>query len=61
MSDTKEHCGLFGAFGAPDAAYEVYCGLYALQHRGQESAGIICSDGVQIRSRKGMGLVGTSQ
>lgn len=59
MADIKEACGLFGAFGSPEAAYEVYCGLYALQHRGQESAGIVASDGRNIRSFKGMGLVGT--
>jgi len=59
LKELKEACGLFGAFGAPDAAYEVYCGLYALQHRGQESAGIVCSDGANIHSYKGMGLVGS--
>ena len=48
---------MFGAFGTPEAAYEVYCGLYALQHRGQESAGIVASDGKNILSQKGMGLV----
>ncbi|MEW6443356.1 MAG: amidophosphoribosyltransferase [bacterium] len=58
MHEIKEACGIFGAFGAPEAAYEVYCGLYALQHRGQESAGIVSSDGENIRSHKGMGLVG---
>ncbi len=57
MAEVKEACGLFGAFGAPEAAYEVYCGLYALQHRGQESAGIVASDGRNIVSSKGMGLV----
>ncbi len=57
MAEVKEACGLFGAFGAPEAAYEVYCGLYALQHRGQESAGIVVSDGKNIVSQKGMGLV----
>lgn len=58
VNGPRDRCGLFGAFGTPDAAYEVYCGLYALQHRGQESAGIISSDGEHIRSRKAMGLVG---
>jgi amidophosphoribosyltransferase len=55
--EVKEACGLFGAFGSPEAAYEVYCGLYALQHRGQESAGIVVSDGRDLSSSKGMGLV----
>ena len=58
MKSLKEACGLFGVLGSPDASYEVYYGLYALQHRGQESAGIVSSDGVNIRSYKGMGLVG---
>ena len=57
MAEVKEECGLFGAFGTPEAAYEVYCGLYALQHRGQESAGIVASDGKNLHSAKGMGLV----
>ena len=55
--EVREACGLFGASGTPEAAYEVYCGLYALQHRGQESAGIVASDGANILSSKGMGLV----
>ena len=58
MPKIGEECGIFGVFGTPEAAYEVYCGLYALQHRGQESAGIVSSDGEQVRSYKGMGLVG---
>jgi len=58
LKELKEACGIFGVFGVPEAAYEVYCGLYALQHRGQESAGIVSSDGSNIRSYKGMGLVG---
>jgi len=59
LTEIKEQCGLFGAVGTPDATYEVYCGLYALQHRGQESAGIISSDGENVLSHKGMGLVGS--
>jgi amidophosphoribosyltransferase len=46
-----------GIFGVPDAAVPVWLGLHALQHRGQESAGIVSSDGDKIRSRKGMGLL----
>ena len=53
----KESCGLFGAYGAPDAATLIYHGLFALQHRGQEGAGIVVSDGSKIRSAKGYGLV----
>ena len=57
MAEVRDACGLFGAFGTPEAAYEVYCGLYALQHRGQESTGIVASDGTTLLSSKGMGLV----
>jgi amidophosphoribosyltransferase len=52
-----DQCGLFGIFGHPDASHLAYMGLYALQHRGQESAGIACADGAKIRLEKGMGLV----
>ena len=58
MNEIRESCGLFGVLGTSEAAYDVYYGLYALQHRGQESAGIVASDGQNIRSQKGMGLVG---
>jgi amidophosphoribosyltransferase len=53
----KESCGLFGVFGVPNAGPVIYRGLFALQHRGQEGAGIVVSDGVQVRSIKGMGLL----
>jgi amidophosphoribosyltransferase len=53
----REECGVFGIFGHPEAAKLTYLGLYALQHRGQESAGIASSDGVQIRVWKAMGYV----
>lgn len=56
--EAKEKCGLFGIFGIPEAARHVYQGLFALQHRGQESAGIVASDGKRLVSYKGMGLVG---
>ncbi len=52
-----EECGVFGIFGHPDAANLTYLGLYSLQHRGQESAGIVSSDGKQLHSVKSMGLV----
>jgi len=52
-----EECGVFGIFGHPDAANLTYLGLYALQHRGQESAGIVSSDGKQLHSVRSMGLV----
>ncbi len=51
-------CGIFGASGLPDAARLTYLGLYALQHRGQESAGIVAIDrDGTARSHRGMGLV----
>ena len=53
----KHYCGVFGVFGHPNAAELTYFGLYALQHRGQESAGIVTSDGKTFREHKGMGLV----
>jgi len=52
-----EECGVFGIHGHPEAANMTYLGLYALQHRGQESAGIACSDGEVITFHKEMGLV----
>ncbi|HTL57338.1 MAG TPA: amidophosphoribosyltransferase [Candidatus Limnocylindrales bacterium] len=53
----KHYCGVFGVFGHPNAAELTYYGLYALQHRGQESAGIVTCDGKQFHAHKGMGLV----
>jgi len=53
----KHYCGVFGVFGHPKAADLSYYGLYALQHRGQESAGIVTCDGKQFLSHRGMGLV----
>lgn len=55
----RDACGVFGIFGDPEAAQKTYLGLYALQHRGQESAGIAASDGKNIALHKGMGLVRT--
>src|SRR5271170_2656809 len=52
-----EECGVFGVFGHPEAAALAYLGLYALQHRGQESAGIVSSNGKALISHRGMGLV----
>ncbi|MDD5064726.1 MAG: amidophosphoribosyltransferase [Phycisphaerae bacterium] len=58
MFEKKESCGLFGVFGDPDAVQKTYLGLYGLQHRGQESAGIASSNGESIQCYKGMGTVG---
>jgi amidophosphoribosyltransferase len=53
----REGCGVFGIFGHPEAVTLTYLGLHALQHRGQESAGIVSSDGQRLSIHKGMGLV----
>ncbi len=53
----KHYCGVFGIYGHPNAAELTYYGLYALQHRGQESAGIVSYDGRDFCTHKGMGLV----
>ena len=50
-------CGVFGIYGHPEAANLTYLGLHALQHRGQESAGIVTSDGSQLYAHRAMGLV----
>lgn len=50
-------CGIVGILNHPEAANLAYLGLYALQHRGQESAGIVSSDGSELHAYKGMGLV----
>lgn len=58
ISEKKENCGLFGIFGDPQAVEKTYFGLYSLQHRGQESAGIASSNGEFIYCHTGMGGVG---
>lgn len=57
MSSLRHHCGLFGIVNHPDAAELTYLGLYAQQHRGQESAGICTADGRSILRQAGSGLV----
>jgi amidophosphoribosyltransferase len=52
-----DHCGVVGVFGHPEASKLTYLGLYALQHRGQEAAGIAASDTADLRVHKAMGLV----
>jgi amidophosphoribosyltransferase len=52
-----EECGVFGIFGHEDSSRLAYLGLYALQHRGQESAGIVSSDGKKLFAERGMGEV----
>ncbi|ABB37135.1 amidophosphoribosyltransferase [Oleidesulfovibrio alaskensis G20] len=53
----REYCGVFGIYNHAEAARMTYFGLYALQHRGQESAGIVTWDGSALREERGMGLV----
>jgi len=53
-----EECGVFGIWGHPDAAEITYLGLYSLQHRGQESCGMVVSDGKRMHRHMGMGTVG---
>ena len=57
MDKLKDECGVFGIFGHPEAANLTYLGLYALQHRGQESAGIVAADGARMRVSRAMGQV----
>jgi amidophosphoribosyltransferase len=57
MDKFKDECGVFGIFGHPAAANMAYLGLYALQHRGQESAGIAAADGGHLRLSRAMGYV----
>ncbi len=57
MDELREDCGIFGIWNNADAARLTYLGLYALQHRGQESAGIAISDGTKLYSYKQMGYV----
>ncbi len=55
--EKKEKCGVFGVWGHPNGARSCYLGLYAQQHRGQESAGIAVSNGTRLVGHTGMGLV----
>lgn len=57
MSNLKEECGVFGIYGHPEASNLTYLGLYSLQHRGQESAGIVTADGYVLHEHRQMGLV----
>ncbi len=56
----NDECGVFGIFGTPDAAAHTALGLHALQHRGQEAAGIVSCDNGQFFSHRALGLVGDS-
>ncbi|HYL32350.1 MAG TPA: amidophosphoribosyltransferase, partial [Stellaceae bacterium] len=54
----REECGVFGIYGHPESAALTALGLHALQHRGQEAAGIVAYDGEQFHAHRGLGLVG---
>ncbi|MES2855480.1 MAG: amidophosphoribosyltransferase [Bdellovibrionota bacterium] len=58
MKAWHDECGVFGVWNHPDAARLTYLGLYAIQHRGQESAGIVALEGQTHHIEKGLGLVG---
>src|SRR5262245_3115720 len=53
-----DECGVFGVYGHPDTAAVAALGMHALQHRGQEAAGIVAYDGEQFSAHRGQGLVG---
>ena len=53
----NEECGVFGVFGSQEAAQMTYFGLHSLQHRGQEGAGIVSSDGIKLRQYRNRGLL----
>ncbi|MDB5038525.1 MAG: glutamine--phosphoribosylpyrophosphate amidotransferase [Bacteriovoracaceae bacterium] len=55
--DFKDKCGVFAAWNVPEAAHVTYLGLFALQHRGQEGAGIVASNGGRFQGHRGEGLV----
>ena len=57
MRELKEKCGVFAAFQIPEASHRAYLGLFALQHRGQEGAGIVSFDGQRLQAHRGEGLV----
>ncbi len=57
IDEIREECGVFGIYGHPEAAKLSYLGLYSLQHRGQESTGIVAADGTKLSRHVGMGLV----
>ena len=57
LTRPHEECGIFGVYNHKEASNLTYLGLYALQHRGQESCGIVSSDGTVLHAHKRMGLV----
>jgi len=57
MRELKEKCGVFAAYQIPEASHRAYLGLFALQHRGQEGAGIVSFDGDRFQAHRGEGLV----
>lgn len=54
----REECGIFGIYGHPEAAAHTVLGLHALQHRGQEAAGVVSYNGSQFNAHRSLGLVG---
>ena len=57
MKQLNEECGVFGIYNHSDASNITYFGLHSLQHRGQEGAGIVASDGNKLRGHRDLGLL----
>lgn len=57
LEDIHEECGLFGVWGHPDASRLTYFGLHALQHRGQEGAGMVSNENGKLTGHRGLGLL----
>ena len=57
LEDIHEECGVFGVWGHSDAARLTYFGLHALQHRGQEGAGIVSNDNGHLKGYRNLGLL----
>ncbi|MFQ5631696.1 MAG: hypothetical protein ACE5I1_23235, partial [bacterium] len=57
LDKPQSNCGVVGIYGSKEAAKLAYLSLYALQHRGQESAGVVSSDGDRLHRHAGMGLI----
>ena len=57
INGLNEECGVFGIWNHPESAQLAYMGLHSLQHRGQEGAGIVCSDGEALNGTRGLGLL----
>lgn len=57
IKSLNEECGVFGIWNHPESAQLTYMGLHSLQHRGQEGAGIVTSNGFELKGERGLGLL----